>query len=122
MSKEYEFIKECGSFFVLTINNDFPAGRPFGAIMEIDNDLYIATADMKEVYKQLKTNPNMQLLALKNGTRDWVRVTGIATECEDITIKEKMLIECPVLTKYYPTADTPHYNVFKITVLHTECK
>ena len=121
MSKEYEFIKECGSFFVLTINNDFPAGRPFGAIMEIDNDLYIATADMKAVYKQLKTNPNMQLLTLKNGTRDWLRVTGIATECNDIAIKEKMLTECPVLTKHYPTADTPHYNIFKISVLHTEC-
>ncbi len=121
MSKEYEFIKECGSFFVLTINNDFPAGRPFGAIMEIDNDLYIATADMKAVYKQLKENPKMQLLALKNGTREWMRVTGIATECEDMTIKEKMLIECPVLTKHYPTADTPHYNIFKVSVLHTEC-
>lgn len=35
MSKAYEFLKECGSFFVLTINNDFPAGRPFGAVRNI---------------------------------------------------------------------------------------
>ena len=34
MSKEYEFIKECGYFYVLTINKDFPAGRPFGEMME----------------------------------------------------------------------------------------
>ena len=26
MSKAYEFLKECGSFFVLTINGDYPAG------------------------------------------------------------------------------------------------
>ena len=29
MSKAYEFLKECGSFFVLTLNGDYPAGRPF---------------------------------------------------------------------------------------------
>lgn len=34
MSKAYEFLKECGAFFVLSINGDYPAGRPFGAVME----------------------------------------------------------------------------------------
>lgn len=34
MSREYEFLKECGYFYVLTINKDFPDGRPFGAVME----------------------------------------------------------------------------------------
>ncbi len=122
MSKEYEFIKECGSFFVLTVNNNCPAGRPFGAIMEIENDLYIATADMKSAYKQIKENPNVQLLALKNGTRNWLRVSGTATECYDVAVKEKMLVECPVLKKHYPSADAPHYNVFKISVLNAEFK
>ncbi|MGG7202298.1 hypothetical protein ACQPUL_16230 [Clostridium butyricum] len=28
MSKTIDFIKECGIFYVLTINNNFPAGRP----------------------------------------------------------------------------------------------
>ena len=46
MSKAYEFLKECGSFFVLSINGDYPAGRPFGAIMEVGEDLYLATNDM----------------------------------------------------------------------------
>lgn len=31
MSKAYEFLKECGAFFVLTLNGEYPAGRPFGA-------------------------------------------------------------------------------------------
>ena len=38
MSKAYEFLKECGSFFVLSINGDYPAGRPFGAVMEVEED------------------------------------------------------------------------------------
>ena len=120
MSQAYEFIKECGAFFVLTINNDFPAGRPFGAIMEYEDKLYIATADTKAVYNQLKDNSNMQIIALKSGTRSWVRVSGIATECNDITIKQRMLDECPVLSKHYTSADMPHYNVFAIAVAETE--
>ncbi len=122
MSKVYDFIKDCGAFFVLTNNGEFPAGRPFGAIMEREDDLYIATADMKAVYKQLKENGKMQILALKPGTREWVRVTGIAEECDSLEIKERMLVECPVLTKHYPSADTPHYNVFKICVAEIEFK
>ncbi len=54
MSKTIDFIKECGIFYVLTINNNFPVGRPFGAIMESDGDLFISTDDMKDVYKHLK--------------------------------------------------------------------
>ncbi len=120
MSKAIDFIKECGTFFVLTINNEIPNGRPFGAIMEIDNDLYISTSDTKKVYAQLKTYPKIQILALKNGTRSWIRINGEAEECCDLFIKQKMLEECPVLTKHFPTVDTPHYSVFKIRVEQVE--
>lgn len=40
MSKAYEFLKECGSFFVLSINVEYPAGRPFGAVMEAGGGIY----------------------------------------------------------------------------------
>ena len=120
MSKAYDFIKKCGTFFVLTVNNNFPAGRPFGAIMEYKDKLYIATAVTKAVYKQLRRNANMQILALKPGTRRWVRVSGVATECCDIAIKQRMLNECPVLSRHYNSADMPHYNVFAITITETE--
>lgn len=39
MSKAYEFQKKCGSFFVLTINGDYLAGKPFGAV-SISYDLH----------------------------------------------------------------------------------
>ena len=55
MSKAYDFLKECGAFFVLTINGEYPAGRPFGAVMEIGDDLYLATNDMNEAHKQMRT-------------------------------------------------------------------
>ena len=120
MSQTYDFIKECGTFFVLTQNNDFPAGRPFGAIMEYNNFLYISTADTKEVYKQLSEHNKMQIIALKSGTRDWIRISGVATECFDQAIKQKMLEECPVLSKHYPSTNAPHFNLFQIEITKSE--
>lgn len=52
MSKAYEFLKECGYFYVLTINGDYPAGRPFGAVMECDGKLYISTNNGNQAHKQ----------------------------------------------------------------------
>lgn len=41
MSATYDFLKECGVFFVLTVDGSQPIGRPFGAIMEYENSLFI---------------------------------------------------------------------------------
>ncbi len=120
MSKEYEFLKECGAFFVLTVKENSPIGRPFGAVMELDNNLYIATSNTKAVYEQIVNNPNVQIVALKSGTREWIRISGIAEECTDISTKQKMLDECPILLKHYASADTQHYNIFKITITDSQ--
>lgn len=122
VSKVYEFLKECGYFYVLTINGDFPAGRPFGAVMEYDGKLFISTSDGNKVHEQLRENGNIQILAKKEGTRQWVRVTGKATECNDITMKQRMLDECPVLLKHFATAEEKHYLLFQVDVLETEFK
>ncbi len=34
IDQAYNFLKQCGYFYVLTINGDFLAGRPFGAVMK----------------------------------------------------------------------------------------
>ena len=83
MSKAYEFLKECGSFFVLTLNGDYPAGRPFGAAMEVGDYLYLATNDMNSAHKQMREHNKIQIVAKKPDSREWIRITGIATECDD---------------------------------------
>lgn len=120
MSKEYEFLKECGYFYLLTINRDFPAGRPFGAVMEHDGKLFISTNNKNKVHKQLRSNGNIQIVAKKETSRQWIRITGKATECNDIKIKQKMLKECPVLSKHFSSAENEHYLIFKIDILSTE--
>lgn len=120
MSKEYDFLKECGCFYVLTINGDYPAGRPFGAVMEYDDKLYIATNNENQVHKQLRENGNIQILSKKEGTREWLRITGKVTECVNTNIKQMMLEECPILSKHYSSAEEERYLLFQVEVLNAE--
>ncbi|MBE5730908.1 MAG: NimC/NimA family protein [Clostridiales bacterium] len=121
MSKAYEFLRECGAFFVLTNNGDFPAGRPFGAVMEEDGDLFIATNDMGQTHKQLLISGNMQIVAKKEGSREWIRITGVATECKDEELQQKMFDTCPVLYRIYPDS-REHFLLFRVKVLNVEVK
>lgn len=122
MSKVYEFIKACDCFFVVTMNGEFPACRPFGAIMEVGDKLYIATHDGNEAHKQLRANGNMQIVAKKSGTRSWLRITGMAEECADISLKQRFMDECPILASHYSSADSEHFLMFQITVKQAEFK
>ena len=122
MSKAYDFLKECGSFFVLTINNDYPAGRPFGAVIEVGDYLYLSTNDMNEAHKQMRKNEHIQIVAKKAQSREWIRITGIATECDDKELKNKMLEECPILQQRFGAVGMEHFIMFKVKVENVEMK
>jgi pyridoxamine 5'-phosphate oxidase family protein len=110
----YQFLKECGTFWVTTIDKDRPASRPFGAVMERGGELYISTSDTKAVYKQLKTNPAVQLTAIKPGTREWIRIDGEAIETSDLDAKAQMLKDCPRLRRHYSSPDAEGFALFRI--------
>ena len=78
----YKFLKECGAFFVLSVNGDYPAGRPFGAVMEVGDDLYLSTNDMNQAHKQIKENEHIQ--------------------------KDKMLEVCPALQQRFGAIGMEH--------------
>lgn len=122
MSKAYDFLKECGAFFVLTINGEYPAGRPFGAVMEIGDDLYLATNDMNEAHKQMREHKQIQIVAKKPDSRAWIRITGISEECDNLELKARMLEECPVLHKHYESAEAEHFPMFKVKIENVEIK
>lgn len=118
MSKVFDLLKEYGVFYVATVNNGLPAVRPFGAVMEYNGELYLATANFKDVYKQLKAEKNVQLAATKAASMDWLRITGRAEEVHELAIKEKMLQACPVLVNLFKSADNEVFAVFSIKDMH----
>ena len=122
MSKAYDFLKECGAFFVLSVNGDCPAGRPFGAIMEVGENLYLSTNDLNEAHKQIRINGNIQIIAKKPDSREWIRVTGNAAECFDEYLKQRMLEECPILKQRFSAVGLEHFILLKVNVSNVEFK
>lgn len=122
MSKAYEFLKECGIFYVLTMNGEYPAGRPFGAVMEVGEHLYLATNDFNEAHKQMRKDGHVQIIAKKPQGREWIRITGQALECKDPALKQKMYEETPVLKAHQESSESEHFLMFQVTVEETEMK
>lgn len=114
MSRTFAFLQACGVFFVLTTEEGRPQGRPFGAVMEQNDVLYISTGASKKVCAQLRGNPAVQIIALRHGTREWIRLSGTARECTDIAVKRAMLEACPALKTHYASPEDQEYVIFAI--------
>ena len=113
-----EFLKDCGTFYLLTVDGDAPKGRPFGAVTEMGGKLYLCTGEHKALFSQLMASPKAELLALKAGTREWIRIDGeIAVSHAK---KERMLADCPNLLKHHKTADDPAFCLLEMTVARAE--
>lgn len=110
----YEFIKDIYPFYLLTISNGQPQGRPFGAIYFENGSYFVATGNGGNVYNQINACPSVQIVALKHGTRNWIRISGKASLCNNLDIKQNMLSACPVLTKHYKSATDEKFAMFEI--------
>lgn len=122
MSKACDFLKECGTFFVLTNNGEYPAGRPFGIIMEDGGDLFFATHDGNQAHKQLRADGHIQIVAKKEQSYQWLRITGIASECSDMALKQKFIDESSVAAQIYGSAESEHFLMFRVKVENCEFK
>ena len=80
-------LRECGAFFLLTVDEGRPCCRPFSAGMQREGDLFLSTSREKTVFRQIEACPQVQLLALRPGTRQWARLSGTARECADRALR-----------------------------------
>jgi uncharacterized pyridoxamine 5'-phosphate oxidase family protein len=60
-------------------------------------------------------NPNIQIVALKKESREWIRINGKAIETKELKEKRIMLKECPILSKRFDSESNEHFALFKIT-------
>lgn len=103
MKEVQEFLKECGVYFLATIDDRQPRVRPFGTAEIFDNHLYIQTGKSKSVSKQIQKNPLVELCAYKDGK--WLRVAGKLKRDDRIEAKKDMLDKNPDLRRLYDEND-----------------
>ena len=103
MKEVYEFLKECKTYYLATVDGTTPRVRPFGTIDLFEDKLYIQTGKSKDVYKQITINPMVEICAFKDGK--WIRVTGKLISDERIEAKKHMLDNYPELRGMYNEED-----------------
>ena len=114
MKEVQEYLKECGAFFIATVDGDQPRVRAFGVSEIIDGRLYIMTGKVKDVFKQMAANGKFEICALKPSGSEWMRVSGTLVNDETLSVKETFLERNPSLKSMYK-ADDDNMAVLYIT-------
>ena len=99
MEKAFEFLNEHKDVAFATVEGDKPKIRVFQIMRQEGHMLYFATSPRKEVYRQLRENPNIELLAIADDIS--VRVTGQASFDVPDDIAREIYADNPVLQRLY---------------------
>lgn len=114
MQEVEKFLKECGTYFVATVEGDQPRVRPFGTANIFDGKLYIQTGKSKDVSKQIHTNSKVEVCALDKSGSKWLRITGKLVSDDRREAKVDMLEHYPSLKAMYsPDDDNTEVLYFK---------
>ena len=97
MKGAYNFLRNCGTFYLATEENGQPRVRPFGAISDFEGKLYIETNNQKKVYRQLKKNGKVEICGMNEGR--WIRIEGTVKEDLRREARVAMLEDNPSLKK-----------------------
>lgn len=103
MQEVYDFLKKCETYYLATVENDQPRVRPFGTVDIFEGKLYIQTGKVKDVSKQMMSNPKIEICAF-NGEK-WIRVQAIAVTDDRREAKQHMLDAYPSLQRMYSADD-----------------
>ena len=98
-----DFLKESGTYYLATTDNDQPHVRPFGTAHIYEGKLYIQTGKSKDVAKQIMANPKVEISAMVKG--DWIRLSGELRLDDRYEAKKSMLDAYPALQKMYSAED-----------------
>ena len=109
MEEVYDFLKQCETYYLATLEGDQPRVRPFGTVDLFHGRLYIQTGRSKNVAKQMQANSKVELCGMTDGK--WIRVSADAVEDDSREARQHMLDAYPSLQKMY-SADDGNTAVF----------
>ena len=115
MNTALEFIKASPVFHIATVDGAKARVRPFCFIMKRNNTLYFCTNKTKDVYKQLKQNPDIEISDM-GSDNTWLRIRGRIAFDETREAKAQAFEQMPDLLRMYPKgADDELFVTFYFT-------
>ena len=112
MNEVLQFLKDNPIFYLATVEGDTPKVRPFGFAMEYEGKLCFCTNNKKDVYRQMKANPKVEI-STTSQKGEWLRLKGNAVFITTREAKQAALDAMPSLGKMY-SVDDPIFEVFCI--------
>ena len=108
-----EFLNEAKVFFLATVDWDKPKNRPLGFHLLKDGKIYFGVGDFKDVYKQMRKNPYVEIVALVE--TDFLRYYGKVVFEEDYTLGQSIVAGNEFLQGIYNDE-----TGFKLGIFHLE--
>ncbi len=99
-------LKECGHYYMATVNNNLPCVRPVTFIDVYNGEIYAMTRKSKDVYEHAMKNPNVQIVFYPKDNRNWARITCKLVEAETPEVRKEFLAMYPSVAEAHPDALT----------------
>jgi uncharacterized pyridoxamine 5'-phosphate oxidase family protein len=119
MKDVHDFLKECGVYYLATVDGDQPRVRPFGSAAIYENKLYILTGKSKNVGKQLMLNPKVEICAYDQKSSVWLRIETTLTADERIEVKQFVIDEHPSVSAMYSADDDNTFTLYLTDAIAT---
>ncbi|MDM7991839.1 MAG: pyridoxamine 5'-phosphate oxidase family protein [Candidatus Fermentibacter sp.] len=100
MKRVFEFLRSSRVFYLATVDGDQPRVRPLGFHMEFEGRLYLGVGTHKNVYRQVRENPKIELCAV-GGMGEWMRITATAVIDQRQEVVDYSLESMPSLREIY---------------------
>ena len=107
------FLTQAKTFYLATTEDRQPKCRPMGLHLLLDGVLYFGVGGFKNVYKQMRINPLVEICATVEN--NFVRYFGTAVFEMDGQVAERTLEGAPYLRKIYN-----EQNGNKLEIFHLE--
>ncbi|WP_373076992.1 pyridoxamine 5'-phosphate oxidase family protein [Fusobacterium varium] len=112
MKEILDFLKNNPVQFFATIGLDGrPKVRPFQFMLEKNGKLFFCTSNQKEVWREIKNNPYVELCS-STPAAVWLRIHGKIVFDDNIITKSEIIENNPLVKSIYKTPDNLTFEIF----------
>ena len=109
----FKYLNDCKIFFLATAEGDTPHLRGLFLHKADETGITFTTAKFRDLYKQLKANPKVELIFWHD--KSSVRVSGKAVEFDDdLNLKKEIVAARPFMNAWIEAAGYSPMAVFKV--------
>ena len=117
MKEVVEFLQANPVQYLATVGRDGKAKcRPFMFCFEKDNRLWFCTNNQKDVYKDMQSNPYIEV-SISSPNYAWIRLNGKVVFENSMEVKEECMNN-PIVKGQYNSANNPIFEVFYLENAH----